>query len=299
MRVASLILASLAVVYAAPTQAPTSHKPGKSLPVDWKLLSQAAGLSQQTYCFFQPDNQTVGDAQLLYEYGDGNLDQRAIVFKSKSLGIAVSFEGTEPISIASILHDADFQLVNPDKDLKEVFPPGVQVFKGFQDAYLAVARPVLGKVKEMMQKYNETRVTVTGHSLGAAMALLAAAHYEQTLKDGSVANVFTFGQPRTGNPAFANAMDDKFLGKLFYVVNGQDWVPHMPPRDWNFQHPSGQVWINPPNSQNWTFFPGQEDSNGANSVDPIWTFQDHHGYYFHTGLGHGPGKCPATVNDHE
>ena len=69
-------------------------------------------------------------------------------------------------------------------------------------------------------------------------------------------------------------------------------------RELGFQHPSGQVWINPVNSDNWKFYPGQENHFGANTVDPIWTFDDHHGYYFGTGVGHGPGTCPASVGTH-
>lgn len=301
MKIAGFLLAGFALATAVPTKehvnATSAHAHRRNLPEDWHLLGQAAGLSQQTYCFFQKYNQSVGDSELLYEYGDGNVKQRAAVFKSKSLGIAVAFEGTEPTSILSILHDANFELVNPDKELKTVFPQGVKVFKGFQEAYLDVASPILSKVKEYMAKYNESRVTVTGHSLGAAMALLASAHYAEELKQG-VYRAFAFGLPRTGNPAFANAIDSKVGGKFYYVVNGKDWVPHMVPRDWGFQHPSGQIWIYPASSTNWSFYPGQENVHGANSIQPKWTFDDHHGNYFHTALGHGAGKCPAEVNTH-
>lgn len=33
-----------------------------------------------------------------------------------------------------------------------------------------------------------------------------------------------------------------------------------------FQHPSGQVWINPANTTNWAYYPGQENVHGADTV---------------------------------
>lgn len=264
--------------------------------MDWHLLSQAAALTQQTYCFFQPHGQKVGDSTLLYEYGDGNVKQRAAIFKSDSLGMAVAFEGTEPLSILSILHDVEsIQIPVPDV-LEKALPLGSKVFFGFIDAYQAVARPVFDNLKRLMKEHNEERVTVIGYSLGGAMATLAAAEYQYLLPNG-VRHVFTFGLPRVGNPTFATGIDKLLKGKFYYVVNGRDWVPHMPPRDGAFSHPSGQIWINPSGSSNWAFYPGQENKYGANSVKPIWTLDDHINYYFHTGLGPGVGKCPAKVGD--
>lgn len=296
MRIALFLLSALAVVTAAPTSAPSSTQAGRAVPVDESLLSQAVSLTQQTYCFVQPIGQKVGDAELLYEYGDGNIKQRAAIFHSKSLGIAVSFEGTEILSILSILHDVDFWPVDPTNALKDAVPSGTKLFKVFHSAYQDVAKPVFKNLERILSERNETRVTVIGYSLGAAMATMAAMEYQHRLEHG-VHQVFAFGLPRTGNPIFANAVDEKLGGKFFYAVNGKDWVPHMPPREWNYQHPSGQIWINPSASGNYTYYPGQENVHGANSIEPVLTLQDHINYYFHTGLGPGVGQCPAKVND--
>ena len=276
---------------------PSSEQQPRSIPIDWHLLSQAAGMAQQDYCLFQRPGQDVGDAQLLYEFGDGNFVQRALIFKSKSLGITVAFEGTEPISPFSQIHDADFRLVDPSKALGGAYPEGVQLFDGFETAYLAVAKPILAKVREYCATYKETRVSVTGHSLGAAMALIAAGHYNHVLDQG-LHQALVFGLPRTGNAQFANFIDATLKGKFYYVVNGHDLVPHVPPRGFGYQHPSGQIWINPASSTEWKFYPGQENVHGANSVGLALNTEDHHGTYFHTGLGHGlgAGSCPAKVD---
>ncbi|WFD03847.1 hypothetical protein MOBT1_002542 [Malassezia obtusa] len=249
--------------------APSSNAQPRDIPVDWHVLSQAAGMAQQDYCLFQRPGQEVGDAELLYEYGDGNFVQRALIFKSKALGITVSFEGTEPISAL-----------------------------GFQEAYLAVSQPILHKVRELCAMYKEPRVTVTGHSLGAGMALIAAAHYNHVLDQGLHMGL-VFGLPRTGNLKFANFIDQTLKGKFYYITNGRDPVPHVPPRLFGYQHPSGQIWINPKNTENWHYYPGQENVHGANSLGLNLDFSEHSGIYFHTGLGHGwgTGQCPAVVNN--
>ncbi|KAL4402240.1 Lipase [Malassezia pachydermatis] len=273
---------------------PTSYEPATDLPVDWHLLSQAAGMAQQTICDQNTIGMEIGDAKLLWSQWLGIVNQRVNVFHSKSLGVSVAFESTTG-SLFSILHDADFFLTKPVGPLAPALNDHAWIDQGFQGAYLDIAEPTFAQVKKAMKDYNETRVSIVGHSLGAAMALLAAMDYDHRLKHG-VHHCFAFGLPRTGNAAFAKQVDDQLLGKFYYVVNGKDWVPHMPSREWGYQHPSGQIWINPPNTAHWAFYPGQENHYGANSVEPIWTFEDHHGVYFHTGLGHGPGKCPAEVN---
>lgn len=80
------------------------------------------------------------------------------------------------------------------------------------------------------------------------------------------------------------------------MINGKDPVPHLPPRLLGYQHPSGQVWINPANSTSWLYYPGQENPKGADSViDVQISFDDHQGIYAHTQIGASKGHCPATV----
>jgi hypothetical protein len=73
---------------------------------------------------------------------------------------------------------------------------------------------------------------ISGHSLGAAMAVIAAArifssdYFEwQPLMRG----VYTFGQPSVGNQVFANYYEGQF--QLYRHVYRYDVVPHLPPLD--------------------------------------------------------------------
>jgi hypothetical protein len=68
---------------------------------------------------------------------------------------------------------------------------------------------------------------VTGHSLGGALATIAAA----ALSDNGieVAGVYTFGQPRVGDRTFSAQLNAHTNGKVFRFVNRNDIVPHVPP----------------------------------------------------------------------
>lgn len=297
------LFSALAVVSATPTRrinyGPTSYEKPTNLPVNWYELSLAAGLATQTYCD-DSDNygMKIGEAELLWSKWLGVMNQRVNVYYAPTLGVTVAFEGTTP-SLLSILHDANLVLEDPKSHLKGAVEGGAQIHSGFQDAYLSVAEETIDTVYHYMKQKNDTRVTTTGHSLGAAMALLAAMDYNCRLENGLYRSL-VFGLPRVGNPEFADSVDKKIGGKFYYGTNGGDWVPHVPFREWNYQHPSGQIWINPADSNSWKYYPGQENHWGANQVGiELTNMSNHHGYYFHTAVGeHVVATCPATVNTH-
>ena len=288
-----LIPLALCIIEPRDIDGPTSHEAPTDLPIDWHILSQAAGMAHEPYCLFGDIGDRVGDAEVLWRKGHGVVIQRVKIFHSKSLGVTVSFEGTTA-SLLSILHDVNAALIDPPKEVAPAYCEGVKLFAGFSNAYMELRDEVYEQIVKFQKQFNDKRVTTTGHSLGAAMSVLAAMDLNKRLDDG-IYRSFAFGMPRTGNGAFANDVDKKIGGRFFYIVNGRDWVPRVLPRELGFQHPSGQIWINPPSTTHWKYYPGQENHYGANSEDPILTFDDHHGIYFHTGLGHGPGKCPASV----
>src|SRR5262249_58747833 len=68
-----------------------------------------------------------------------------------------------------------------------------------------------------------TRVFFTGHSLGAALATLAAHRYPHT------AGVYTFGSPRVGNHAFVASFNARMAQRSFRYVNDHDIVAQVPP----------------------------------------------------------------------
>ena len=139
--------------------------------------------------------------------------------------IIVAFRGTEK-EIKDFLADAKLRLEDG---------PAGKVHRGFQDALHEVWGDALGNedmrlyIKQFQDK--QQSIWFCGHSLGAALATLAAAEYvlKDNNKDGGVVNgIYTIGQPRVGNNEFAEAFDAVLGDKCFRFVNNNDVVTHNP-----------------------------------------------------------------------
>jgi pimeloyl-ACP methyl ester carboxylesterase len=111
--------------------------------------------------------------------------------------------------VNDIKADADIRLVDSGKKGK--------VHKGFSDALDEVWQDLHVYVKGLQ---NEGRtVWITGHSLGAALATLAAYRYED------VQGLYTFGSPRVGNEDFVK----DFHVTAYRFENNNDIVCKVPP----------------------------------------------------------------------
>ena len=77
---------------------------------------------------------------------------------------------------------------------------GCLVHSGFIAGYNLVRDTIRADVQRLTAMYRGTRIIITGHSLGGAFAILAAADIKVIYN--RVDEVYTFGQPRVGNAAF-------------------------------------------------------------------------------------------------
>ena len=72
-------------------------------------------------------------------------------------------------------------------------------------------------------------VWLTGHSLGGAIAILAAnCLLEQVEPKINVSGVYTFGAPRVGNSHYRDHINDKFKSQYWRFMNDNDPVPDIP-----------------------------------------------------------------------
>ncbi|XP_043712966.1 phospholipase A1-Ibeta2, chloroplastic-like [Telopea speciosissima] len=93
----------------------------------------------------------------------------------------------------------------------------------------SLSESVVEEVRRLMDLYKgETlSITVTGHSLGAALALLAADELSTCAQEMPPIAVFSFGGPRVGNRAFANRVSNNGV-KVLRIVNSQDVITKVP-----------------------------------------------------------------------
>ncbi len=139
--------------------------------------------------------------------------------------VVVCFRGTEANRYEDWLADLDMELV--------VGPLDGRVHEGFYDALSCVWQLIDREVTRLLAA-GPRRLWVTGHSLGAALATLAVARW---LEAGcAVRGLYTFGQPRTGDNAFARNFDFLFRPHTFRIVNDQDVVTQTPPSALGYQH---------------------------------------------------------------
>jgi hypothetical protein len=86
---------------------------------------------------------------------------------------------------------------------------------------------IVTAVQTLLQQRNDLRILVTGHSMGGAMASFCALDLTANYGVKNI-QVFTFGQPRIGNPAFA-AYYSENVPLTIRVTHSHDVVPHLPP----------------------------------------------------------------------
>ena len=141
------------------------------------------------------------------DIGIENSASRAIIRQTDD-GLCIAFPGTDNLaSFAADFDIAPFDVAGIGK-----------VYKGFWDAWDAIALPVVAASAGQS-------VTFSGHSLGAAIALMCAAYL--TVGGNPPKAVYGFEPPKVGIDSGIQRVLQKVPLHLF--KNGNDAVPDVPP----------------------------------------------------------------------
>ncbi len=176
---------------------------------------------------------------------DAKLETQAIMARRSATECTVAFRGSK--NAMNVLEDLDF------------FPEawggcaGCKVHSGFLADWRSLRAGVRGALEELDCGRKGTTLSITGHSLGASMAALAA--FELSGPGPSpgdrtyaVSRLYTYGQPRVGNVAFSSAFDARVASVDHWrVVDYRDAVPHLPTSDmlWEgWAHSGNEVYYN-------------------------------------------------------
>jgi hypothetical protein len=120
----------------------------------------------------------------------------------------------------------NFNLV-PATRLSESIPDGAFIHEGFQNASVGLWRelayPLLSKIQE---EGDLSEIVFTGHSLGAATALLTSVHYTTTKESLLRPTIITFGGPKFANDILARFLRNDVLDGccILHLIHDRDPV---------------------------------------------------------------------------
>lgn len=269
-------------LYKQPTFPPRPELPFETLVEaaednDRQVIWNAWSLAHASAVVYRTEREVEGVVQNIWgmEAGPGGKcfindeegDTQCFVAR-KDDNIVVSFRGTQ--GLRDMVTDATFF----KKQCRSLMLEGVkcQVHKGFWNCLQRDLQEKGGRrfidlvndrVRELKNGDDNVSIYITGHSLGGALATLAAAFMlrEKDLK-GNVKGLYTFGSPRVGDHAFTKKLAR--LGKDLEVhrfQNRKDLVARVPCI--NYRHVKGTWWKlqeneNPPYRKNEKGLPGFE-----------------------------------------
>lgn len=194
--------------------------------------------------------------------------------------VVVAFKGTT--ILLNWMYDLTFRKV-------AMYPlcDGCLVHAGFWESWTSVRAAILTTVLDHLAADPKARLVVTGHSLGAALAVLCVMELYY-LYDIPASALYTYGLPRVGNDMFV---------KHFVRINQPSWrlthwrdpVPHLPVRAMGFEHITQEVFYNW-DSSNYTICSTRvnEDPSGSDRFDLTVQVGDHLRYL---GIPTGTASC--------
>jgi triacylglycerol lipase len=183
-------------------------------PVNAWWLSEASLLVYADENFAVPRFNAAGFDEVKFFSGHST---QCYVAANRKFAI-IAFRGTEcdidqgPEAMAQFIAD-----LGVDIDIRWVATQGGgKIHRGFHDALDEIWNELLIHLNGLRR--SGCTLWLTGHSLGGALATLAAARFKKAH------GLYTFGAPRLGNRDFAA----NFPVMGFRFVNNNDVVPHLP-----------------------------------------------------------------------
>lgn len=148
----------------------------------------------------------------------------------------LAFRGTEK-KLEDWITDAKFELVAHG----DPAVPG-KIHRGFKEALALVTADVDAALDSLQGR--RLLLHVTGHSLGAALATLAALRCSGRAATADLLHTLhTFGSPRVGDEAFTAAFAARLRERTYRVVNNEDLVTRVPTRTQGYDHVGALVYI--------------------------------------------------------
>jgi hypothetical protein len=207
-----------------------------------------------------------------------------IGFQEKNKRIIASFRGTS--TPQSIIADLDLFKAKADFEWKGIFkrtPDNAKLHRGFQNTYARIRAKTQESLKRLAQRFPDYEIVFTGHSLGGSVASMAAVDfYESNPGTGNRISIFTFGQPRTGNRAWADYLQSlPFASRNHRIVREDDPVPHVPLLSMGYVHAGIQHNLDDRNStaRCLTSGPAGESNDCMSSLFELWFPKHILGYY--------------------
>jgi len=154
----------------------------------------------------------------VYLDSDDQYDQQAYVWlNTRTRTMYIAFRGTQ--TYADIMHDFDYRLL--DLETEDSL---VQGHAGFINKFNSIRAELEEIVDASLSHFN--RIIITGHSLGGALATIAAPVLGEQHPQKFV-ECITFGSPRVGGTAFS-AFYNAHVDSSYRIINESDPVPHLP-----------------------------------------------------------------------
>lgn len=144
----------------------------------------------------------------------------------------ITFRGTQE------RHDI---MVDIDTMLESFFPTEkkkIRVHQGFLKQFRALEPAITKEI----ERCSIDTITFSGHSLGAALATVAAAYYGYKYKGSPAIICHTFGCPRVGNTHFMELFQT-YVHEHARITNEKDPVPIIPVSG-SFTHTSHSITVN-------------------------------------------------------
>jgi triacylglycerol lipase len=173
------------------------------------------------------------DYPLVHKYGIDSASEKAAILQaqnkdSKDVRVPIGFVATDGANTFVAFRGTEIIREWVD-DLKISLVPCFlpqygKVHEGFSELYMTFNGALLTALKA----HAAGNVYVAGHSLGAALATLAAIDIRENLK-ATLSAVYTYGSPRVGNDVFSAQYNAALGNKTCRMMNSSDLVPEIPP----------------------------------------------------------------------
>lgn len=172
--------------------------------------------------------------------------------------VIVAFRGT--YSIANAIIDLSTipqdYVPYPDEDGNQQNEDDTKCHKcmvhaGFLTSWRHTRTQIVRTLEHLIDQHPNYRLTLVGHSLGGAVAALASLDFHAK---GWAPQVTTFGEPRVGNRALTEYIDEVFhdqsrgnaSDRYRRVTHVDDLVPLLPLSEWGYSSHGQEIYISKP-----------------------------------------------------